>query len=65
MSAPRPAHCSHAGAVGPEYSRGANPPFHELIHEKFPVVDGQVEVPDRPGLGITVDEDLARRRARA
>ena len=28
------------------------------------MIDGQVEIPDRPGLGITVDEDFVRRRAR-
>jgi len=48
-----------------EYSLGANPLLHELVHEKFPVVDGQLEIPDRPGLGITVDEDFVRRHARA
>jgi L-alanine-DL-glutamate epimerase-like enolase superfamily enzyme len=47
-----------------EYSLGANPLLHELVHEKFPVVDGQLEIPDRPGLGITVDEDFIRRYAR-
>jgi len=47
-----------------EYSLGANPLLHELVHEKFPVIDGQVEIPDRPGLGITVDEDFVRRHAR-
>jgi L-alanine-DL-glutamate epimerase-like enolase superfamily enzyme len=29
------------------------------------VVDGQLEIPDRPGLGITVDEEFVRRHARA
>jgi L-alanine-DL-glutamate epimerase-like enolase superfamily enzyme len=48
-----------------EYSLGANPLLHELVHETFPVVDGQLEIPDRPGLGITVDEDFVRRHARA
>jgi L-alanine-DL-glutamate epimerase-like enolase superfamily enzyme len=48
-----------------EYSLGANPMLHELVHEKFPVVDGLLEIPDRPGLGITVDEDFVRRHARA
>jgi L-alanine-DL-glutamate epimerase-like enolase superfamily enzyme len=48
-----------------EYSLGANPLLHELVHEKFAVVDGQIEIPDRPGLGITVDEDFVRRHARA
>ena len=48
-----------------EYSLGANPLLHELVHEKFPVVDGQIEIPDRPGLGITVDEGFVRRYTRA
>lgn len=47
-----------------EYSLGANPLLHELVHEKFTVVDGQIEIPDRPGLGITVDEDFMRRYTR-
>jgi len=47
-----------------EYSLGANPMLHELVHETFTVVDGQIEIPDRPGLGITVDEDFVRRHAR-
>jgi len=47
-----------------EYSLGANPLLHELVHERFPVVDGHVEIPDRPGLGVTVDEDFVRRHAR-
>ena len=37
-----------------EYSLGANPMLHELAEETFPVVDGEVEIPDRPGLGVTV-----------
>jgi L-alanine-DL-glutamate epimerase-like enolase superfamily enzyme len=48
-----------------EYSLGANPLLHELVHETFAVVDGHVEIPDRPGLGITVDEDFVRRYARS
>jgi L-alanine-DL-glutamate epimerase-like enolase superfamily enzyme len=47
-----------------EYSLGANPLLHELAHESFPVVDGHVAIPDRPGLGITVDEAFVRRYAR-
>jgi L-alanine-DL-glutamate epimerase-like enolase superfamily enzyme len=47
---------TNAGLVGPL--------LHELVHEKFPVIDGRLEIPDRPGLGITVDEDFVRRHAR-
>jgi L-alanine-DL-glutamate epimerase-like enolase superfamily enzyme len=48
-----------------EYSLGANPLLHELVHEKFAVVEGLLEIPDRLGLGITVDEEFVRRYARA
>jgi L-alanine-DL-glutamate epimerase-like enolase superfamily enzyme len=44
-----------------EYSLGANPMLHELALEDFPVVDGHVEIPERPGLGVTVDEDFVAR----
>jgi L-alanine-DL-glutamate epimerase-like enolase superfamily enzyme len=44
-----------------EYSLGANPMLHELAVENFPVVEGYVEIPDRPGLGVTVDEDFVAR----
>jgi L-alanine-DL-glutamate epimerase-like enolase superfamily enzyme len=44
-----------------EYSLGANPMLHELALEDFPVVDGYVEIPDRPGLGVTVDEAFVAR----
>jgi L-alanine-DL-glutamate epimerase-like enolase superfamily enzyme len=47
-----------------EYSLGSNPMLHELVQEKFPVIDGQLEIPERPGLGITVDEEFVRRHAR-
>jgi L-alanine-DL-glutamate epimerase-like enolase superfamily enzyme len=30
--------------------------LHDLIEEDFPVEDGMVAIPDRPGLGITVRE---------
>jgi L-alanine-DL-glutamate epimerase-like enolase superfamily enzyme len=46
-----------------EYSLGANPMLHELSQEKFVVKDGFLEIPDRPGLGITIDEDFVRRYA--
>jgi L-alanine-DL-glutamate epimerase-like enolase superfamily enzyme len=39
-----------------EYSLGHNPMLHDLIEEDFPVEDGMVAIPDRPGLGITVRE---------
>lgn len=44
-----------------EYSLGDNPMLHDLVEERFPVIDGTVEIPDRPGLGITVNEEFVRR----
>jgi len=41
-----------------EYSLGANPMIHDLIEEKMIVEDGMVAIPDRPGLGITIREDV-------
>ncbi|MGE0255331.1 MAG: mandelate racemase/muconate lactonizing enzyme family protein [Alphaproteobacteria bacterium] len=46
-----------------EYSLGANPLLHELAIEGFPVEDGMIDVPDRPGLGITIDEGFVARYA--
>jgi L-alanine-DL-glutamate epimerase-like enolase superfamily enzyme len=53
----------HVAAASPagfivEYSLGANPLLHDLVEESFPVQDGEIEIPDRPGLGITVREDF-------
>ena len=41
-----------------EYSLGANPMLHELAIEDFPVVDGYLDIPDRIGLGVTIDEEF-------
>jgi L-alanine-DL-glutamate epimerase-like enolase superfamily enzyme len=38
--------------------------LHDLIEERFPVQDGFIEVPDRPGLGITVKEEFIARYGR-
>ena len=44
-----------------EYSLGANPMLHELAVEDFTVADGMLEIPDRPGLGVTIDEAFVAR----
>ncbi len=44
-----------------EYSLGANPMLHDLVAEPFEVVDGRLDAPDRPGLGVTVDDDFVER----
>jgi L-alanine-DL-glutamate epimerase-like enolase superfamily enzyme len=56
----------HVSAVAPsafilEYSCGANPLLHELAEEDFKAVDGMIEIPDKPGLGVTINEDFVRR----
>jgi len=35
-----------------------SPLRHELTHEKLQAQDGWITIPDRPGLGITLDEDF-------
>ena len=38
-----------------------SPLRHELTHEKIQAIDGWITIPDRPGLGVTLDEDFVRR----
>ncbi|MFM7070167.1 MAG: mandelate racemase/muconate lactonizing enzyme family protein [Planctomycetota bacterium] len=38
-----------------------SPLRHDLTHEKVQAVDGWIAVPDRPGLGVTLDESFVRR----
>jgi L-alanine-DL-glutamate epimerase-like enolase superfamily enzyme len=58
----------HLSAANPpafvlEYSVGANPMIHDLVEERFPVHDGMLEIPDRPGLGITPRAEFIDRYA--
>jgi L-alanine-DL-glutamate epimerase-like enolase superfamily enzyme len=46
-----------------EYSVGANPLLQELAVEQFTVKDGMVDIPDRPGLGVTVRQEFVERYA--
>ena len=43
-----------------EYSLGANPMLHDLVAEKVVVKDGMIDIPDTPGLGVTVREDVVK-----
>jgi L-alanine-DL-glutamate epimerase-like enolase superfamily enzyme len=56
-------HCSAAATSSfiLEYSMGANPMLHGLAVEDFTVEDGHIAIPDRPGLGVTIDEDFVTR----
>jgi len=44
-----------------EVSQATNPLVHELFEEPFEIRDGQVYMPDRPGLGYTLRKDLEKR----
>jgi L-alanine-DL-glutamate epimerase-like enolase superfamily enzyme len=59
----------HACAASPasyilEYSLGANPMLHDLIAEKIDVADGDILIPERPGLGISIREDVVKAHAK-
>jgi L-alanine-DL-glutamate epimerase-like enolase superfamily enzyme len=53
-------HCSAAATSSfiLEYSVGANPMLHGLAEEDFPVEDGHIAIPERPGLGVTINQDF-------
>ncbi|MDS1140451.1 mandelate racemase/muconate lactonizing enzyme family protein [Pusillimonas sp. SM2304] len=56
----------HVAAASPagwilEYSVGANPMLQDLAEEQFTVQDGTIEIPERPGLGITIQQDFLDR----
>jgi L-alanine-DL-glutamate epimerase-like enolase superfamily enzyme len=46
-----------------EYSMGFNPMLRELTNKPFTLRDGQVEIPDRPGLGVTLNQEFVERYA--
>ena len=56
---------AHPAAFILEYSMGANPMIHDLIEERFEVVDGHLVIPDRPGLGITPRADFIERHTQS
>jgi L-alanine-DL-glutamate epimerase-like enolase superfamily enzyme len=43
-----------------EYSLGFNPMLHGLVHESPVVRNGHVFIPDRPGLGVTLNEAFVK-----
>ncbi len=44
-----------------EYAMGFNPMLRELTEERFVVENGEVRVPERPGLGVTIREDFVEK----
>ena len=60
-------HCAIAATGGfiLEYSAGGgNPLIHELATERFPTDDGHLDAPERPGLGVTIDEAVVAKYRR-
>ena len=45
-----------------EYDRSPHPFRDKVTHEKFIMKDGYLNIPDRPGLGITLDMDFVSKR---
>ncbi|PLK46021.1 mandelate racemase/muconate lactonizing enzyme family protein [Emticicia sp. TH156] len=41
-----------------EFSSGGNPMMYDLVNEKIQAVDGMIEVPTAPGLGLTPNWDF-------
>ena len=48
-------------AVILEYSLGANPMLHGLVHESIEASDGFLPAPTRPGLGVTPNQDVVNK----
>ena len=46
-----------------EYSLGANPMIHDIVEEDIKVSDGMIAIPDAPGLGLTMNEDMIKAHA--
>jgi D-galactarolactone cycloisomerase len=46
-----------------EYDQNFNPLRDELLHEKFDVVDGYVQIPEKPGLGIEINKEVLEKYA--
>ena len=49
------------GAFILEYPITPSPLRDQLTREQFPVVEGLVQVPDAPGLGVTLNEETVAR----
>ena len=43
-----------------EFSRGENPLLNDVTEEPFTLADGHVQAPSRPGLGLTLRQDVVR-----
>ena len=46
-----------------EYDRSPHPFRDKVTKEQFVMKDGYLDIPDRPGLGVTLDMDYVRENA--
>ena len=46
-----------------EYDRSPHPFRDKVTHEQFVMKDGYLDIPERPGLGVTLDMDYVREHA--
>ncbi|MBI2223647.1 MAG: mandelate racemase/muconate lactonizing enzyme family protein, partial [Betaproteobacteria bacterium] len=58
----------HVSAASPagfilEYSLAKNPLLHDLSEPTPVLEDGMLEIPERPGLGLKINEDFVRHYA--
>lgn len=58
----------HVSAASPagfilEYSLAKNPLLHDLSEHALVLEDGMLEIPERPGLGLKINEDFVRHYA--
>ena len=69
-----PPHCGDMAVIAQAAGCWVNPPDarvrrlrppvrRDLVHESLALVDGVVPVPDRPGIGVTVDCEVLDRYA--
>lgn len=47
-----------------EFSLGANPMIHELSKDKVTVSDGMIAIPEKPGIGLDMNEAVIKKFAR-
>jgi L-alanine-DL-glutamate epimerase-like enolase superfamily enzyme len=47
-------------AVVIEFSAGGNPMMYDLVNEKIETVNGMIQAPTAPGLGVTPNWDFVR-----
>jgi L-alanine-DL-glutamate epimerase-like enolase superfamily enzyme len=43
-----------------EFSLGGNPMMYDLVNEKIEAIDGMIDAPKSPGLGLTPNWDFVK-----